>query len=135
MASQDEIFKGVVECVAKVVDAEPAGIKAGDRIIADLGADSLDLLDLIFQLEQRFDIRIKPRDIERRAQVELGGAPMEIGGIYTPQALAQLRRVLPEVPPEELHDKLMPSRLAYSFRVQTFVNLVARLLPEQHPLG
>ena len=126
--TNDEIFKGVAACVAKVVDGDPAGIKPGDRIIGDLGADSLDLLDLIFQLEQQFKIRIKPRDIERRAQAELGSAPMEVGGIYTLEALAQLRRFLPEVPEAELCDGLAQARLPYSFRVQTFVNLVARLI-------
>lgn len=126
----EEIYNGVVACVAKVVDGDAAKIKAGDRIIGDLGADSLDLLDLIFQMEQHFKIRIKPRDIERRAQAELGGVPMESGGVYTPEALAQLRRVMPEVPAEELAPGLAPGQLPYSFRVQTFVNLVSRLLQE-----
>lgn len=124
---QKEIFQGVAACVARVVDCDPAIVKPGDRIIGDLGADSLDLLDLVFQLEQQFKIRIQPRDLERRAQAALGETPLEVDGIYTPAALAQLRRMLPEVPESELGEGLSTARLPYSFRVQTFVNLVARL--------
>ncbi len=63
--NHNEIFRGVCECVAAVVDMDPSNVHEGDRILEDLGADSLDLLDLVFQLEQRFKIRISPRDIER----------------------------------------------------------------------
>ena len=132
MMSQEELLAGVAACVAKVIDRDPLGIAPSDRIISDLGADSLDLLDLMFQLEQRFKIRIKPRDIERRAREELGDAPLEVNGIYTDAAVAQLRRVMPEVPEAELHEGLPAARLPYSFRVQTFVNLVARLMEAQH---
>jgi len=64
--TREEILRGVRVCLAKVVDRDVDSIREGDKIIDDLGADSLDLLDLIFQLEQHFGIRIKTRDLERR---------------------------------------------------------------------
>jgi acyl carrier protein len=130
--NRNEIVQGVCECVASVVDRNPSTIREGDRIIDDLGADSLDLLDLVFQLEQRFRIKISPRDIERRAQKELGDTPLEVDGVYTPEALQQLRKVLPEVPAEEFSEGLRTADLPHSFRVSTFVRLVIRLIEEQH---
>jgi acyl carrier protein len=118
--------------VAAVVDTDPSNVHEGDRILEDLGADSLDLLDLVFQLEQRFKIKISPRDIERRAQKELGGIPLEVEGVYTPEAIEQLRRAMPEVPREELSEGLRSADLPRSFRVATFVRLVTRLMEEQH---
>jgi acyl carrier protein len=126
-----EILQGVAECVAEVADVDLAIVTPEKRIILDLGADSLDLLDLIFKLEQRFGIRIEPRGIERRAREELGGEPFEQDGQLTPAAIARLREYLPEVPPEELPAGLPPPRLPYVFRVQTFANLVKRLREEQ----
>lgn len=128
----DEIVRGVCECVALVVDTDPSNVHEGDRILEDLGADSLDLLDLVFQLEQKFKIKISPRDMERRAQKELGGTPLEVEGVYTPEAIEQLRRTMPEVPREELSQGLRSADLPRSFRVATFVRLVARLMEEQH---
>jgi len=130
--NHDEIFRGVCECVAAVVDRDPSNVHEGDRILEDLGADSLDLLDLVFQLEQRFKIRISPRDIERRAQKELGENPLELKGVYTPEAIEQLRKAMPEVPREELSEGLRSADLPRSFRVVTFVGLVTRLMEEQH---
>ena len=130
--NRDEILRGVCECVATVVDMDSSKVHEGDRIIEDLGADSLDLLDLVFQLEQRFKIKISPRDIERRAKKELGEAPLEVEGVYTPEAIEQLRRAMPEVPSEELSEGLRSSDLPRSFRVATFVRLVTRLMEEEH---
>jgi acyl carrier protein len=130
--NRNEIVQGVCECVASVVDGNPSTIREGDRLIDDLGADSLDLLDLVFQLEQRFRIKISPRDIERRAQKELGESPLQVDGVYTSEALQQLRKALPEVPAEEFSEGLRTVDLPHSFRVSTFVRLVIRLIEEQH---
>jgi acyl carrier protein len=130
--NRNEIVRGVCECVAAVVDTDPSNVHEGDRILEDLGADSLDLLDLVFQLEQRFKVKISPRDIERRARKELEGMPFEVEGVYTPEAIEQLRRAMPEVPREELSEGLRSADLPRSFRVATFVRLVTRLMEEQH---
>lgn len=130
--NRNEIVRGVCECVAAVVDTDPSNVHEGDRILEDLGADSLDLLDLVFQLEQRFKVKISPRDIERRARKELEGMPFEVEGVYTPEAIEQLRRAMPEVPSEELSEGLRSADLPRSFRVATFVRLVTRLMEEQH---
>ena len=130
--NREEIVQGVCECVGVVVDVEPATIRESDSIIDDLGADSLDLLDLVFHLERRFRIRITPRDIERRARGQLGETPLEVDGVYTPEALVLLREALPEVPVGELDGGLCTKDLPRRFRVATFVRLVIRLMKEQH---
>ena len=129
--NRDEIMFGVIECVAHALDMGPSEIRGESRLVDDLGGDSLDLLDMIFQLEQRFAVKISPRGIERRAQAQLGDTPLEIDGVYTPEAVEKLREALPEIPPEELRDGLEASQLPGLFRVATLVNLVERLLEEQ----
>ena len=133
---QDVVFDGVRECVAKVLDAPADSIHMEDRIVADLGADSLDLLDLTFQIEQRFAISISPRDIERRARANaalagMGEVPFEVDGVYTPQAVAALRAALPEIPPDELPDGLTAADLMRRLRVATMVSLVRRFVEEK----
>ena len=127
-----EILTGVRECVAAALDVPVDAVGEGDRLVDDLGAESLDMLDLVFHLEQRFHVPISPRDIERRARAKLGGRPLELDGVYTPEALAELRKVLPEAPAEELADGLTLAGLPRTFRVSTMANLVLRLLEEKH---
>lgn len=130
--NREAIVRGVCECVGEVVDIDASTIRETDSVIDDLGADSLDLLDLVFHLEQRFKVRITPRGIERAAQEKLGATPVEIDGVYTPEALAELRKALPEVPEAELLPGLRTADLPHRFRVATFVGLVSRLLEAKH---
>jgi len=132
MMTRDAVLEGVRECLTSALDVDQQSLVEEAKLIEDLGADSLDLLDLTFQLEQRFSIRISPRDIERQAREKLNGAPLEIDGLYTPEALAELRRAMPEVPADELADGLTQGQLPQRFRVATMVNLVHRLIEEQH---
>lgn len=117
--------------MASVVDKDVSKVHETDRIIGDLGADSLDLLDLVFQLERRFGIRISPNGIEKGVRATLGSVPLEIDGVYTSEALALLRAALPEVPPGEIPEGFHASRLPQVFRVATFIRLVVRLLEER----
>ncbi len=128
--NREAIVQGVIECVGRVVDRDPATLHEQDKIIDELGADSLDFLDLIFQLEQMFKIRITPRGIERAAQERLGDIPVEINGVYTSEALVELRLALPEVPVDELPDGLRTADLSRRFRVATFVQLVSSILED-----
>ena len=130
--TRDEIFAGVRDCLVSALDVEPGEVREESRIIGELGADSLDLLDLTFQLEQKFKLSISPRQMERRARQALGAAPLEVDGVYTPQALAEFRKNMPEVPPEELADGLAAADFPRRLRVATMVNLVSRLLEEKH---
>jgi acyl carrier protein len=129
--SLDEIRAGVVACVAAALHRTEAGIAPGTRIIAELGADSLDLLDITFRLEQKFGISISPRDMERRIRQRLGEAPLDIDGVYTPQALEEFRRSMPEIPSADFPEGLAVADLPRLFRVATLMNLVTRLLKEQ----
>ncbi len=131
MIGHDEVVRQVTLAVAAVLDLEAGGIAVEDRLVGDLGADSLDLLDLVFQLEQRFKLKINPRDIEREARERLGDVPYEQDGVYTAAALAELRRALPEVPAGELAEGLETKALPRVFRVATFVSLVERMMKEE----
>ena len=131
MMRREEVLQGVSECLSIVLDIPATSVREEVRLVGDLGADSLDLLDLSFQLEQRFRIRVTPRDIERRTRERLGGGPLDVDGIYTPEALAEFRRAMPEVPQEELAPGLTVTDLPRRFRVATIVNLVLQLLQEQ----
>lgn len=128
---REEVSAGVRACVAEALELPPESVAEEARLIGDLGADSLDLLDLTFRLEQRFGIAISPRELERRIRAKLGAAPLEVDGVYTPEAMEELRAAMPEVPREELPDGLSQSELPARLRVVTLVNVVGRLLEER----
>jgi acyl carrier protein len=123
--NDSELFEGVCSCIRQTLEKELPGIRETDRLIADLEADSLDFLDLIFRLEKNFNVRVNPRDLERRTREALGGKPVIVDERYTAEAVAEFRKAMPEVPPEELFPDMPVNNLPRSFRVKTFMNLVA----------
>jgi Acyl carrier protein len=125
--NEDQLFEGVCACIRQTLGKELPDIKETDRLVEDLGADSLDLLDLVFRLEKTFQVRVNPRDLEKRTQEVLGDKPMISDGNYTAEAVEEFRKSMPEVPEQELYAGMPLSSLPASFRVRTFMNLVAHM--------
>jgi acyl carrier protein len=125
---EKKLFDGVSACIRQALQKDLPLIRESDRLMSDLGADSLDFLDLVFRLEQDFHVRVSPRDMERRTQNALGDEPMIVDERYTAAAVAEFRKAMPEVPEEELYPDMPTAQLAHCFRVKTFMNLVAFVL-------
>lgn len=60
-ASDGVVLEGVQACLAAALGLEPSAVTAEASLVRDLGAESIDFLDIIFRLEKRFAIKI-PRD-------------------------------------------------------------------------
>lgn len=58
------IFEKVAEILAEQLDAEVGSISTETKLVEDLGADSLDVVDLVMTLEDEFDMEIPDEDIE-----------------------------------------------------------------------
>lgn len=59
-----DIFEQVKKILCEQLDLEEEQVTEGSEIIADLGADSLDIVDLVMTLEEEFDTEIPDEDIE-----------------------------------------------------------------------
>ena len=120
----DELYGHVLACVADVLAIDPGKITSSASLIDDLGAESLDFLDLVFRLETDFKVKI-PRDgIRVMAQDGLADG-FEQAGSLTPAALERLKILMPEVPQARLATGLKSHQLPNLFTVETFVRLVA----------
>lgn len=133
--TRDEVVVGVKECIAQALDLTADEIREDQRLVGDLGADSLDLLDLTFHLERRFQVKISPRDMEKRGREKLGDKPWDVDGVLTAEARAELQSNMPEVPADEFAEGLAVDRIPRLFRVVTMANLVCRLMEEKAAHG
>ena len=57
-------FEKVREILCQQLDVEEDQVTMDSSIVENLGADSLDLVDLIMSLEDEFDIEIPDSDVE-----------------------------------------------------------------------
>ncbi len=67
--SQEEIFQKVQAIVAEQLSVESGEVKSGSNFQNDLGADSLDTVELVMALEEAFDIEIPDEAAEGIATV------------------------------------------------------------------
>lgn len=63
------IFEKVKNIIAEQLSIEAEGITMESSFIDDLGADSLDIVELIMALETEFDIEIPDEDAEKISTV------------------------------------------------------------------
>ncbi|EGB3406564.1 acyl carrier protein [Campylobacter coli] len=66
MATFDDVKAVVVEQLSIDADA----VKMESKIIEDLGADSLDVVELIMALEEKFEVEIPDSDVEKLIKIE-----------------------------------------------------------------
>jgi acyl carrier protein len=129
-----EVLDRVRRCFAEALGLDVADVDYSSRVIADLGAESLDFLDIAFRLERAFDIRIPRGGVEATSRDGMpDGESYEVNGILTPSARTRLAAHMPEVPPEEFRAGLKVSEVPMLFRVGTFYNIVIALRMERTP--
>jgi len=126
------VFGVVQDAFAEALGLDLAEVEYESKIIDDLGAESLDLLDIVFRLERSFDIKIPRGGIESAAKDGLADdESYEINGVLTPLGLEKLSEAMPEVPREEFREGLKVAEVPLMFRVATFCRLVCHLLEEK----
>jgi acyl carrier protein len=72
--SRDEVMKLVREHLAEELEVDPGRIEEGTRFREDLDADSLDLYELVMELEDRYGISISE---EQAAGIETVGQAVD----------------------------------------------------------
>lgn len=113
MASSEEVFEKVQAALMDALGVEEDEVTPEATMVGDLGAESIDFLDIVFKLEKAFGINIPreelfPDDILTNAQYVKDGK-------VTDQGIAELKARLPWA---DL------SRFESNPRVQDFGNLL-----------
>ena len=93
MPTKDEIFEKIQSALVEALGVEDDEVTPEATLVGDLGAESIDFLDIVFRLEKTFDIKIPrgelfPEDIFTNADYVQDGRVTEAG-------LAELRSRMP----------------------------------------
>src|SRR5215831_14310328 len=65
-SASSEIFETVKDILINVLCTDPEKVTPEALLREDLGAESIDFLDLTFRIEQRFGLKIQVADLPRR---------------------------------------------------------------------
>src|ERR1700733_12110409 len=112
------VYPKVREIIADVLVIDAEEVSLNSRLITDLGAESIDFLDLVFQLEKEFHIKIPRGQLEKNARGELSEDEFEKAGILTPKGMQALKHYLSEVPPQYFKVNLRVNEIPTLFTVE-----------------
>jgi acyl carrier protein len=125
------VYPKVREIIADVLVINEEEVSLNSRLITDLGAESIDFLDLVFQLEKEFKIKIPRGQLEKNARGDLAEDEFEKGGALTAPGLAALQNYLSEVPVDQFKANMKINEIPMLFTVETFCKLVVSAVSQQ----
>lgn len=131
MMTDPDLVAAVIPLVRDTLGlGEEVAISAGTLPFYDLRFTSMDLLDLIFRLEERFGVTIPEGTLYRLARGDLDDAEFCAQGHLTAQGRSQLLALLADSPLAIFPDRIHAATLQRFCTVAAFARLVAHLLAE-----
>lgn len=121
-----EIFEKVRDVLVDALAVDESDVKPDSRLTADLGAESIDFLDLVFRLEQTFGFKIAqgelfPENVKQDPEFVKDGK-------VTPKGIAALRARLPHADFSKFEADPQIAKVAEVFTVDALVTFVERKL-------
>jgi acyl carrier protein len=120
------VFPKVGEVMADALGCDVEQVKLDASLINDLGAESIDFLDIVFRLERAFKVKIPRGKIVEEARGDLSEAEFDKGGIVSDAGVERLKTFLSEVPAERFKTPLKVADIPRLFTVETFCKMVIR---------
>lgn len=121
-----DISLEVRKIIAESLFVDLDTVKPDSLLIKDLGAESIDFLEIMFKLEKTFNIKIPQREIERQARGDMPPEEFEVEGILQPKGIKRLQELLPEVDPTLMKQGMALRELPSLFTVAVFIGIVQR---------
>lgn len=124
--SRDEIFAQVQNTLVDALGVDEEEVTEEATLINDLGAESIDFLDIVFRLEKAFGIKIPrgelfPDDIVNNPDYVENGS-------FTPAGLDKLKSTMPHADFSDFEKSPSVEEVPMLFTVRTIVNYIERKL-------
>ena len=121
--NRDEIIHQVQEVLVDALGVDEDEVTAEATLMGDLGAESIDFLDIVFRLEKMFGIKI-PREELFPAENLMNNSEFVQNGKLTEKGLAELREKMPHTDITGFVDDPDINKLGDLFTVDAIVNYV-----------
>lgn len=92
--TQEEIFGKVKALLVDALSVDDDEITPQARLQADLNAESIDFLDIVFRLEREFGLKIDRNDLFPESVFQ-GDPKFVQNGMLTPDGIAELKSKMP----------------------------------------
>jgi acyl carrier protein len=126
MASRDEIFAKVQETLVDALGVDDDEVLEDATLVDDLGAESIDFLDIVFRLEKNFGIKI-PRG-ELFPENLAADASFVDDGKVTAEGIATMKEKMPHADIDSFANDPKVENIQSLFTVNMITNFVENKL-------
>ncbi|MCH7686370.1 MAG: acyl carrier protein [Planctomycetes bacterium] len=123
MPTKDEIFNKVRETLEDALGVDEDEVSPEATLAGDLGAESIDFLDIVFRLEKNFDVKI-PRGELFPENLASADASFIQDGLVTSSGIEELRTRMPHADIDKLAADPKVENIQDLFTVQMIVNFL-----------
>jgi len=125
--SRDEIIQQVQEVLVDALGVDDDEVMIESTLMGDLGAESIDFLDIVFRLEKAFAIKI-PREELFPAENLMNNSEFIHNGKLTEKGLNELREKMPHTDLSEFEKDPDINKMGDLFTVGAIVNYIENKL-------
>jgi acyl carrier protein len=123
-----DVFATVQRCVAESLAVPVAEVTPKSRLIDDLGADSLDFVDIIFMLDHELDIRVRETEFNFVTRLDFSSPEVMQGGFLTAEVVDRLATWLPEMASLPDRSRVTPRNLFSLITIEAICIVAERRL-------
>ncbi|MDD5134148.1 MAG: acyl carrier protein [Phycisphaerae bacterium] len=121
--TKDEILKEIQDVLVDALGVDDQEVTPEAKLMADLGAESIDFLDIVFRMEKAFGVKI-PREELFPAEALLSSTDFVSGGKLTQKGLDELKKRMPHTDISKFEADPNVNKIGDLFTVDVLVNFV-----------
>ncbi len=125
--TRDEILDKVRSTLVDALGVDDDEVSPESTLVGDLGAESIDFLDIVFRLEKNFGVKI-PRGELFPENFASADSTFVKDGMVTPEGLVELKKRMPHADVDSLAKDPKVENIQDLFTVTMIVNFLERKL-------
>jgi acyl carrier protein len=129
----DAIVSTVRRCVADSLAVPPGDVAFDSRLVDDLGADSLDFVDIVFMLDRELDIRVRETEFNFLTRLDFSSPDVMKGAHLTEAVVTRLAEWLPALRSVPDRTKVTPRELFSMITIESICIVCQRALDGREP--
>ena len=126
--TREDVFPKLRAMIADSLAVDEADVTLQSRLIDDLGADSLDFVDLVFAIEKAFGVKIREADLNFLARLDFSSPTVMKDGFLTAETLDALLPLMPALGNVPDRARVTPGELFSLLTVESLCLMVERHL-------
>jgi acyl carrier protein len=121
--TKEYVFERVREVLIDALGVDEEEVTASATLMGDLGAESIDFLDIVFRLEKAFGIKV-PREELFPVETLMNNPQLVSNGKFTAKGLAELKEKMPHTDLSVFQNNPDINKLGDLFTVDSIVNYI-----------